>query len=205
MATAEDAASTPFSEELEGWLASDGTKTLGALQDVFEERTFAVTILLLMAPTALPVPTGGFTHVFETATVLLALEMIAGRRTVWLPERWRNRKLGPLVTEKAIPALVRIVRRCERYSHPRGARLIQRGPSWRVLGLLIALLTVSAALAPPFSGLDTLPGFGVVLIALAILLQDLLLAAIGLAIGIAGTALSIAVGAAIARAIRGLW
>ncbi len=197
--------SQAFSDELEQWLASDGEKTLGALEGVFEERTFAVAILLLMAPTALPVPTGGITHVFETITVLLAVQMVAGRRTVWLPDRWRRRTLGPVTTEKAMPALVRIVRRCERFSHPRGVALIDREPTWRVLGLLIAALTVSAALAPPFSGLDTLPGLGVVLIALAILLQDLVLAAIGLAIGIAGTALSIAVGAAIARAIRGLW
>lgn len=75
---------------------------------------------------------------------------------------------------------------------------------WRVLGLLISALTVSAALAPPFSGLDTLPGLGVVLIALAILLHDLLLAVIGLVLGAAGTALSIAVGTAIARAVRDL-
>jgi hypothetical protein len=199
-----DTATEDFSAELDRWLTSDGDKTLGALQDVFEERTFAVTILLLMTPTSLPVPTGGFTHAFEAATLLLALQMIAGRRTVWLPDRWRRRKLGPTMTEKAMPALVRFVRRCERYSKPRGAGLVERGPTWRVLGLLIACLTISAAVAPPFSGLDTLPGLGVVLIALAILLQDLLLAALGLAVGAAGTALSIAVGTAIARAMRDL-
>lgn len=199
-----ETASEPFSDELERWLGAEGDKTLGALQDVFEERTFAVTVLMLMGPTALPLPTGGITHVFQAATVLLAIEMVAGRRTVWLPDRWRRRKLGPLATEKAMPALVRLVRRCERFSRPRGAWLVERGPTWRVLGLLIAALTVSASLAPPFSGLDTLPGLGVVLIALAILLQDLLLAGIGLAIGAAGTALSIAVGTAIARALRDL-
>lgn len=199
-----DTATEDFSDELDRWLTSDGDKTLGALQDVFEERTFAVTILLLMTPTSLPVPTGGFTHAFEAATLLLALQMIAGRRTVWLPDRWRRRKLGPTVTEKAMPALVRFVRRCERHSKPRGAGLVERGPTWRVLGLLIACLTISAAVAPPFSGLDTLPGLGVVLIALAILLQDLVLAALGLVVGAAGTALSIAVGTAIARAMRDL-
>jgi hypothetical protein len=200
-----ETATEEFSEELDHWLSSDRDKTLGDLQDVFEERTFAVTILLLMAPTALPIPTGGVTHVFEAATVLLALEMVAGRRTVWLPERWRKRRLGPLATDKAMPALVRLVRWCERYSRQRGAALLGRGPTWRILGLLIAALTVSAALAPPFSGLDTLPGLGVVLIALSILLLDVVLAAAGLAIGIAGTALSIAVGTAIARAMRDLF
>jgi len=199
-----DTTTEPFSDELARWLGSDGDKTLGGLQKFFEERTFAVAIVLLMAPTALPLPTGGITHVFEIATVLLALEMVAGRRTVWLPQRWRQRPLGPRATEKAMPALVRIIRRCERFSRPRGSRLIGRGPTWRVLGVILALLTVSAAVAPPFSGLDTLPGLGVVLIALSILLGDLVIAAVGLLIGIAGTALSLAVGTAIVRAVRDL-
>jgi hypothetical protein len=202
---ATSAAERPFSEELEAWLHDDGEKTLGALEDVFDERTFAVTILLLMAPTALPIPTGGITHVFEAATVLLAAEMVVGRRTVWLPESWQRRPLGRSVTEKAIPALIRVVRRCERFSRPRAAGLIDHPLGWRFLGLLITALTVSAALAPPFSGLDTLPGMGVVLVALSILLRDLVVAAIGLAIGAVGTVLTIAVGTAAVRALRDLF
>jgi hypothetical protein len=160
----------PFSAELERWLKSDGDKTIGALQDVFGERTFAVTILLLMAPAALPLPTGGVTHVLEAISLLLAIEMVAGRRTVWMPGAWQRRSLGPTFTNKAIPAVVRAVRRCERYARRRGAGVIEGAWGWRLLGLLIGALATAAALAPPFSGLDTLPAIGVVLIALAILL-----------------------------------
>jgi hypothetical protein len=195
----------PFSRELERWLHADGDKTLGDLQEVFGERTFAVTILLLMAPAALPLPTGGVTHVLEAIAVLLALEMVLGRRTVWLPSAWRRRSLGPAITGKAIPAVVRVVRWCERYARPRGASLIAGPWLWRILGLLIGGLATAAALAPPFSGLDTLPAMGVVLIALAILLEDLLLAVLGFAVGSAGVALIFTVGAALARAIRSLW
>jgi len=41
-------AEQPFSDELEEWLRSDQPKTIGALEDVFKEKTFAVAILLLM-------------------------------------------------------------------------------------------------------------------------------------------------------------
>ena len=102
---------------------------------VFEERTFAVAIFILMAPTALPLPTGGLTYALEITTILLALEMVAGRRTVWLPEKWKARELGEVTTGRAIPAIVRIIRWCERWSRPRGARLIDNGIAWRVLGL----------------------------------------------------------------------
>src|SRR5262245_17593696 len=103
-------ATDPFSVELERWLGTDRDKTLGDVQDVFGERTFAVLILLLMAPTALPLPTGGITVLFEAATVLLAVEMVAGRRTVWLPSSWRERRIGAVATDKALPAVLRAVR-----------------------------------------------------------------------------------------------
>ena len=40
-------------------------KTLGSLIDLFEERSFAVLFLFLLAPSALPLPTGGLTQVLE--------------------------------------------------------------------------------------------------------------------------------------------
>ena len=47
-------------------------------------------VLLLALRPALP--TGGVTHVFELIAMLLALQLIVGRRHVWLPERWRQRE-----------------------------------------------------------------------------------------------------------------
>jgi hypothetical protein len=37
-----------FSDELDEWLNGDGPKPVGALNDVFDERSFAVAIALLM-------------------------------------------------------------------------------------------------------------------------------------------------------------
>src|SRR2546421_4199624 len=87
-----------FSDELEEWLRSDEPKTLGALEEVFQEKTFAVAILLLMFLPALPLPTGGITHVFEGVTILIALQMVLGRRKIWIPKRARNRELGARTT-----------------------------------------------------------------------------------------------------------
>ena len=116
----------PFSDELEAWLRQPGRKTLGELIEVFEEKSFAIALLVLMITPALPVPTGGITHVFELITMLLALQMIVGRRTVWLPRRLLRRGLGPVVTAKAIPFIARRVRWFERFARPRRtARSIQ--------------------------------------------------------------------------------
>ena len=170
-----------FSDQLEAWLTTDGTKTIGDLGRVFSEKSFAVTILFLMFFPALPLPTGGVTHVFEVITVLLAVEMMIGARSIWLPARWKDRALGATTTEKAIPFMMRRIRWLERFSKPRAASLFDRRWFLRILGVVFAGLAIAAAIAPPFSGLDTFPALGAVFVALAIILEDVLALAIGLA------------------------
>jgi hypothetical protein len=194
-----------FSDELEAWLRSDREKTIGSLGEVFEARAFAVTILLLMFLPALPIPTGGITHVFELVTLLLAMQMIVGRETIWLPERFRRRPLGAAVTGKAIPFILRRIRWFERHSNGRLARLFEYRWWNRICGFAIIVFTLGAALAPPFSGLDTLPALGVVAICLAIILQDIVVFAIGGVLGVAGIALIITLGAAAARLFEHLF
>jgi hypothetical protein len=194
-----------FSDQLERWLGGDTPKTLGALNDAFAEKSFAVTILLLMFVPALPLPTGGITHVFEVITVVLAAQMVLGRRTIWLPQRWRERELGAMTTGKAVPFIVRRVRWFERFSRPRGARLFEQRWFLRLLGLLLIVFAVAAAIAPPFSGLDTLPALGAVAVALAIILEDTVVLAIGIAIGAGGILLILTIGAALLRVIKGVF
>ena len=195
----------PFSDQLEAWLASDSPKTVGDLGTVFAEKSFAVTILFLMFVPALPLPTGGITHVFELITILLSAELVLGARSIWLPARWRDRELGPATTGKAIPFMMRRIRWLERFSRPRAASLFDRRWFLRILGLVFIGLAASAALAPPFSGLDTLPSLGAVFIALAVILEDVVALGIGLAIGAGGVILILTVGVALVNLIRGFF
>jgi len=63
-----------FSDDLDAWLSSDAPKTLEDLGEAFAEKSFAVTILLLMFIPALPLPTGGIAHMFEVITVVVSLQ-----------------------------------------------------------------------------------------------------------------------------------
>jgi len=199
------AADRDFSDELEDWLKGDTPKTVGALSEEFEERAFAVTILLLMFPSALPIPTGGITHVLEFFAIIVALQMVAGRSTLWLPKRFAQRELGASMTEKAVPFISRRIRWFEKYSEPRLAGLFDQRWFIRIIGLVILVFTLGAIIAPPFSGLDTLPALGIVIICLAIVLGDILMFVIGAVIGAGGIALILTVGAAIAHFLRNLF
>src|SRR5438477_10199134 len=104
------------SDQLEGWLKGEGDKTLGGLIDLFEEKSFALLFVLLLGVPALPLPTGGATHVFEIIAILTALELIAGRDQIWLPERWCKLELAGDKQQRFITGLMKMIRRLERFS-----------------------------------------------------------------------------------------
>src|SRR4051794_30741978 len=184
------------SRELERWLESDGRKTLGNLVELFEEKSFAILFVLLLGVPALPLPTGGATHVFEIIAVLLALQLIAGREHIWLPERWRKLELAGPRQRRFIAGLMKFIRFLERFSRPRLTFLFDHRLSNVVFGLLVIAGSAGAFLAPPFPGLDTLPALGVVLVSLGVLLQNPILGVGGAAIGAAGVVLEIVLGRA---------
>lgn len=193
-----------FSDALESWLGSEGDKSAGSLVEVFEEKSFALLFVLLLAVPAIPAPTGGATHVFEVIAVLLALQLIAGRSEIWLPQRWRGRQLAGERQERFLTTLMKLVRALERISKPRLTAVFHHRLSNIVFGLLVVAGSVGAFFAPPFTGLDTLPALGVVLLSLGVLLEDFAVAIAGVVVGAAGIALELLLGKAALDALRDL-
>lgn len=128
--------------------------------------------------------------------MLLALQLILGREQLWLPDRWRNLELAGDKQQRFIGALMRLIRRLERFSRPRMRYLFGHRWSNVAFGVLVICGTAGAFLAPPFTGLDTLPSMGVVLLSLGVLLEDVVIVCAGLLVGSAGIALEIALGSA---------
>ena len=189
------------SSELERWLNSDNDKTLGSLVELFEEKSFAILFVLLLGVSALPLPTGGATHVFQVIAMLLALQLIVGRDEIWLPQRWRKLELAGDKRQRFINALMRMIRWLERFSRPRLCFLFDHRLSTIVFGALVIGGSLAAFLAPPFTGLDTLPSLGVVLLSLGVLLEDFAVVVVALVVGVAGVLLELVVGSA---AIKGI-
>src|SRR5690349_1307171 len=62
--------SEKVSDEIERWLHESSDHTVGALLDLFGKKSFAVLFIILLGVSALPLPTGGATHVFDVIAVL---------------------------------------------------------------------------------------------------------------------------------------
>lgn len=178
-----------FSQRFQKLLASEQPKTLQAVIDEFQEKSFAILFLLLLSIPALPLPTGGVSHVFEIIALLLAIELIAGRKTVWLPRRWINKTLPKSFQSSALPKFIKLISWFERHSRQRLRKVQSNSIYIRIIGLIIFVFTLFAFLAPPFSGLDTMPSLGVVLVSFSLIFEDTMLAIAGLVIGSAGIGL----------------
>lgn len=194
-----------ISDALQGWLEGDSDKTLGSLVELFGEKSFAVLFVLLLGVPALPLPTGGATHVFEIIAALLALQLIVGRDQIWLPQKWCKLELAGPKQQRFISGLMKLIRKLERFSRPRLRFLFQTRVSNSVYGLLVLGGIAGAFLAPPFTGLDTLPALGVVLLSLGVLLEDVIVVAIGLVVGVAGVLLEIIVGSAVVHGVSSIF
>ena len=117
-----------------------------------------------------------------------------GRDQIWLPLRWRRLELAGDKRQRFITALMKMIRRLERFSRPRLRFVFDHRLSNIIFGLLVIGGSLAAFFAPPFTGLDTLPSLGVVLLSLRVLLEDFIVVVLGLVVGAAGIVLAVVLG-----------
>ena len=128
--------------------------------------------------------------------MLLALQLIFARREIWVPERWRELELAGERQQRFIAGLMKFIRTLERFTRPRLRFLFGRRWSNPAFGLFVLVGSIAAFVAPPFTGLDTLPALAVVLVALGVLLEDFAVVAAGALFLLAGITLEAVLGAA---------
>lgn len=194
-----------LSDQLELWL-SEESPTLGSLIELLGAKSFAALFVVLMAVPALPLPTGGVTLLMEAVAMLLALELIAGREEVWLPRRWRRLRVAEPGGRgrRFAEGLVHRVRWLEARARPRQERPVERRPARLLFGVTVFVFALASSLAPPFSGLDTIPALGAVLLSLGVVLGDRRLIAAGLAIGAVGVLIVVFVAGLVIDAVGDL-
>jgi len=202
--TADHKESPLLGDELARWLQGDDV-TLGSLIHLFGERAFALAFVILLTPSALPIPTGGVTHLLQVIAVVLAAQLLVGRQEPWLPRRWQGVRLAGDGSGRMVRGLLRLIRRVERLARPRGSWLFGSRVADGIYGVLVILGAAAAFVAPPFSGLDTLPSLGVVVLSLAVLFRDALIGLLGVILLAVGITLEVLLGAALFRTALHLW
>jgi hypothetical protein len=181
-----------FSKDLEALLirAQDCPLTLGDILTETAERGFSLVIGLLTLPFLFPMPPG-FTGPLGSGALLLALQMMAGQRSPWLPPRIAQYQLPAWLSHSLLKNIQRSTQILEKITRPRLRRIADSHYAWRLNGLCIAWLTVLLILPIPFT--NPIPTTGILLLAVATLESDGFLMCLGYGMTLAITLAMMAV------------
>jgi len=169
------------------------------IEDILElagERSFGFFLAVLSFPSALPLPAPGYSTPFGVFIVLLALQLVAGRTTPWLPKWVLQTSVERKQFQKWAQAGIPWLQRIEKIARPRWRQLCttRLGQVW--LGTWIGLMGISMII--PVPGTNTLPAMGVFVTAFGLLEEDGILCSLGSLICVAGGLLTTSI-------LIGLW
>jgi len=141
----------------------------GELVERIGDRGFGFSLLLLSLPSALPVPAPGYSTPFGIAIAGLAVQMVVGRKTPWLPEKVLKQEISGAFAQKILSAAISFLTRVEHLIKPRFAVMHGRF-GIALLGLLVMLM--GGLMIIPLPGTNTAPAMVVFLSALGMIEED---------------------------------
>jgi hypothetical protein len=165
-----------------------GKVTLTDILQLAGERTFGFLFVLLSFPSALPVPAPGYSVPFGILLFLLAIQLIAGRKTPWFPEKFKQRSLEVTQVQGVLKVGLPWLRRIEAISRPRFIPICTSLPGRTVIGVAIALMSISMMI--PIPGTNTAPAIGIFVTGFGLLDDDGAISLAGLVICLIAGALS---------------
>ena len=137
------------------------------------EKGFGLLLIVLSLPSALPVPAPGYSTPFGLVTALIALQMIIGQTTIWLPQKIGNIRIKPKLADKMLSSSSKFLSKIERYICPR--RKWIHGRSGQVsLALLVLIMACLMMLPIPLT--NTFPAMVIFMIGVGLSEEDGLLA-----------------------------
>jgi hypothetical protein len=162
--------------------------TVRDIMAVLQDRAFAVLVVLLGLPNCLPMPPP-IPLICGLLLALVAVQIVFGRPTPWLPRTLLNRSIAQTDVERAVGRAMPAFRRLERFSRPR-MTFLDTPLTMRLMGAVILILALGLLFAPPFVGQIPL-GLAVCLVGLGLVERDGLVVLGGLVIGSVGMTLSL--------------
>ncbi|MCB8822655.1 exopolysaccharide biosynthesis protein [Microvirga rosea] len=162
--------------------------TVRDIMAVLKDRAFALLIVLLALPNCLPMPPP-IPLVCGLLLALVAVQIVFGRPTPWLPRTLLNRSIATVDVERAVSRALPVFRRLERFSKPR-MTFLDTPFAMRLMGLLILIMAFGLLFAPPFVGQIPM-GLAVCLVGLGLVERDGVVVVCGLFIGAFGLTLSL--------------
>ena len=155
--------------------------SLRMIFDRLDERAFGAALFILALPCCIPF-LYGVPQVVSLPMMVLAGQMVAGREEPWLPQKFGQR----MIDKKGLTRTAKGGRKwfgwLDKIARPRLTFLMgARGE--RIIGLFLVFFC--ASILVPLPSTNTVPGFGVAVVAFGLMARDGILVIIGSIIGTA--------------------
>lgn len=164
------------------------------LVEAFHERGFGMLLMILSAPMALPLPVPpGVNVILASPLLFLTVQQMAGAHRVWLPPFILNRRIKRDLFAKTMNTVLPWVRRIEKFTRPR-LGFMTRGIFSHLIGLFGVIMALSVMVPLPLT--NTVPSFGICMMAIGVLMRDGLAVLAGAAVGLTWITLLLVLGEA---------
>ncbi|MFY9287676.1 MAG: exopolysaccharide biosynthesis protein [Alphaproteobacteria bacterium] len=150
--------------------------SLEDLMELLGNRSIGGLLLILSLPLTVPLAAPALSGVFGIPLILIAIQLVMGRNTVWLPKFLKKRSFSRDKFVRTFKRIMPLLRGLEKLLKPRLAWLSSK---WMAIpiGVVCILLAVTIALPVPFGNI--IPSFALIFFALGLVQHDGLAIAFG--------------------------
>lgn len=180
--TDQDPQHLPLGETLRLLLATEnpGGLSIREVTAAVGEKGFGLVLIVLSLPSALPVPAPGYSTPFGIVIALVALQMLVGRQTLWIPERLGNIRIKPKLANTMLGTASKFLEKIERFIRPRQEWI--RGHAGQA-ALASVIVVMACLMMLPIPLTNTFPAMVIFMIGVGLSEEDGLLAIAAFAVG----------------------
>lgn len=173
----------PLGNALEELLDSEDERgpSLSEITGAVGEKGFGLVLMVLSLPSALPVPAPGYSTPFGIVIGLIALQMILGRQTLWIPEKLKGVRIKPSLAKRMLGTAAKFLKKIERFIRPRQRWIRARAGQGALAGVI---LIMACLMMLPIPLTNTFPAMVIFLIGIGLSEEDGLLAIAAFGIGL---------------------
>lgn len=146
----------------------DKNITPHALTERLSERGFGLIILVLALPNLVPIILPGLSTITGLLIIIFALQMILGRKEIYLPEKFAYREFSGVILKHIVKYCSPTLKFIERFMRPRLVEISDK--SERLVGSVILIMAVIMFLPIPL--MNFIPAFCISFLALGFLQKD---------------------------------
>jgi hypothetical protein len=181
-----------LSQNLQGLIDPENPRdlTVRRLLQVMEEKGFGLLLIILSLPSALPLPAPGYSTPFGIVLMILAIQMIMGRRRPALPQKFQNISINYKLARKMIDAACNFLGWTEKFIKPR-FRWVGSPAGERALGIVV--LIMGGLMAIPLPSTNTGPAMVIFALGVGLVEEDGLVCALAFILGLLVTLMYIVI------------